>query len=101
MLLLGSSRPIAPSSSFEPLIESRKAQNLASNDAVSVVIGWGSATVQLEGTARLLSKTEGDAYAEELRSKGEPDDCYFSITPTWLRYTDLKATPWDVTELDL
>lgn len=87
---------------------SRKATNIADNKNVSVVIGWDdNGTVQYEGTARRLSGEEADKYAEmyfaknplSKKYKDEPNECYYLITPNWLRFTSLKNYPWDVTEL--
>jgi general stress protein 26 len=89
---------------------SRKAHNIRNNGAVSVVIGWDmEGTIQLEGTARPLEKGEVDEFAEVLFMKNprsrayrdDPDEQYFLITPTWIRYTDVSQHPWNITELEL
>lgn len=75
----------------------RKAQNIAENDQVALVVGFdGSQTLQLEGNAIPLDeKDDADRiqlhfnkvpgarkYADESGQK------YYLITPTWLRFTD-------------
>jgi pyridoxine/pyridoxamine 5'-phosphate oxidase len=88
---------------------SRKAQNIKANSAVAVVIGWSNKTIQLEGTARLLSEGDDSSYSEQyflknkwaLKYKDEPHERHFVITPTWLKVTDTTTSPWDVAELEL
>ncbi len=81
---------------------SRKYHNLMANSAVAVVVGFEKpATVQYEGTAKLISGTELEtrlkAHFEKvpgakIYSQGV-DQVYFSITPKWMRYTDIEAEP--------
>lgn len=87
---------------------SRKYQNLQRNKAVAVVIGWDDTrTVQYEGVARELAKDEAEQYAELYFAKNPharkykdlPDQRYFMLTPTWIRYTNLASKPWDIIEL--
>ncbi len=88
--------------------KSRKYQNLKSNKSVAVVIGWDQGqTVQYEGEARELPQDELAIIEEYFWSKSpdakkhhsEPGQCYFMISPEWIRYTDLKVKPWKVIEL--
>jgi general stress protein 26 len=86
---------------------SRKYQNLQRDSRVSVVIGFdGSTTVQFEGTARQLigdellerQKAHFKKIPEVEQYKDEPGEVYFSITPTWVRYTNYHAQPWEIHE---
>jgi general stress protein 26 len=87
---------------------SRKYKNIKSDPRVAFTLGGATAeTIQLEGKARELLPEElpivkenywlKNPHAEEHHAN--PGERYFMITPTWLRYTDLRTTPWDVTEL--
>lgn len=84
---------------------SRKYHNLQSNNNVSVVIGWvNGKTVQYEGIARELSLEEIDRYTAIYFKKNpsaskyhdDPNERYFIITPTWIRYTDISLDPWEI-----
>ncbi len=88
----------------------RKYKNLQNNQNVSFVIGWDPAlgTLQYEGVARELSREEGLKYAEILVAKNpfskmfmeRPDQRYFLVKPTWLRFTDMSKKPEEVTEIN-
>ncbi len=91
--------------------DSRKARNIRVNPRVAVVIGWDEdapRTVQLQGTARELGGDETNHYAELYYTKApaarkyhsRPDQCYFLVEPTWVRYSDFTADTDDVTELN-
>ena len=78
---------------------SRKAKNISQNDRVAVVIGWtNEGTLQYEGTARLLTGSEAEKYAEiyyqkspgSRRYRDDPNERYFLITPGWLRFSQLQ-----------
>lgn len=79
----------------------RKYQNIANNPNVACVIGWDPKepiTVQYEGMARELSDEEAQTEGEILikknpfaaRFRGDPLHRYFTVTPRWIRYFDLK-----------
>lgn len=87
---------------------SRKYKNLSSNPNVSVLIGWDHAgTVQYEGIARELQGDEIDRYTKfhfakhpnSRQYKDHPDEVYFVIEPTWLRFTEVIYNPWKITEI--
>lgn len=87
---------------------SQKYQNLQRNQQVALTVGGDTAeTIQLHGVARELTTDEIDIVRDNYWRKNpssekyhtNPAERYFIITPTWLRYTDLRVTPWDVTEL--
>lgn len=80
---------------------SRKYANLKSNNRVSLVIGWEKdwVTVQYEGLARELSKSEWDTYLSIYHKKvpsaakyqSNPDQSYWLVKPVWIRYSDLSS----------
>lgn len=84
---------------------SRKYENLLTNPHVAFTAGAQSPeTIQFEGIARELDKSEMDLVRDnywkknphaEVHSKN-PDERYFIVKPTWIRYTDLRVDPWDV-----
>jgi pyridoxine/pyridoxamine 5'-phosphate oxidase len=87
---------------------SRKYKNLTMNSAVALVIGWDNGeTIQYEGNARKLRSDELDLIRDNYWVKNPQAEAYhqnsgeryFIITPTWIRYTDLKVEPWDIKEL--
>lgn len=89
---------------------SRKYQNIMNDPHVAFVVGWDNGeTIQYEGTARELSPKEHglvDEYyskksQESAKHRKNPDNRYFLVTPSWIRYTDLKHKPWDIHELTL
>jgi pyridoxine/pyridoxamine 5'-phosphate oxidase len=87
---------------------SRKYKNLQTNPKVALVIGWDNGeTIQYEGSVRELSPEEiglvrGTYWAKSPhteRNNENPGERYFIVSPSWIRYTDLKAKPWIVKEL--
>lgn len=93
---------------FDTLNSSRKYKNLKRNKHVSFVIGWDeNITVQFEGHAKELSDSElkeaKEIYfaknPEAKRWEAREGITYFSVSPKWIRYSDLNKTPWDVEEL--
>ena len=87
---------------------SRKYKNLKRDPHVAAVIGWDdSRTVQFEGIAEELSPEDlqlvRDTYWRK-NPKAEahnatPGQRYFKVRPTWIRYTNIGAKPWDVIEI--
>lgn len=86
----------------------RKAQNIRNNPLVSVVIGWDdNQTVQYEGLAKELSADEAIFYREKCFHKNpgskehskHPDERYFLIRPTWIRYSDFREEQPSIIEL--
>lgn len=94
---------------FDTHKTARKVLNIEHNPKVSFVIGWDkNITVQYEGMA---SKLEGEALknAQKMfwaknpkaeRWATKPGVIYYSVRPTWIRYTDLETDPWDVREFE-
>ena len=80
---------------------SRKYKNLTQNNKVAFVIGFGDGaiTVQYEGVAQELDQSEVDAYVEKYHTKApgaaifrfHPDQSYWKVAPTWVRYSDLSG----------
>lgn len=80
---------------------SRKYKNLQENNKVAFVIGWDkdSVTVQYEGIATEVLGAELDNYIELFHKKvpgavkfrDNPEQTYFKVTPTWIRYSDLSG----------
>ncbi len=95
---------------FDTLETSRKAQNLAVNPAVALVIGGLCAgeerTVQLEGVADRPMGTELDrlrrlyygVFADGPQRLGWPGLVYFRVRPVWIRFTDFTKSPAEVSE---
>ncbi len=91
---------------------SRKAQNIQDNHKVSVVIGTDFSkrqTVQIEGSATVLNG-DGLIHYQEIHFvknpyaknfKNDPNFIWIIIRPTWIRYTDITQSPWQVEELQL
>jgi len=86
---------------------SRKFHNLERDPHVSVVVGWDQGkTVQFEGIARILSKEEEGQWTEQhykirpeaLKYNSDPNERHFIVRPTWIRYTDLTKSPWEIHE---
>ncbi|HVX23982.1 MAG TPA: pyridoxamine 5'-phosphate oxidase family protein [Candidatus Saccharimonadales bacterium] len=89
---------------------SRKYANLKQNPHVAFTIGGETAeTVQVEGRARELDSEELHLVRDNYWQKNphakvhhqNPSERYFMITPSWIRYTDLRVDPWSVTEIKL
>lgn len=92
-------------------LSSRKYANLQRDPhiAVNVTDAENRLTVQYQGTAKVLSKEEFQARETEhfiklpgsLPFKDLPDQVYFLITPTWIRFSDCNPHPWQITEFTL
>lgn len=75
--------------------KSRKYANLTQNPKVSVVVGDGGGTVQLDGTADVLAN---DTYAAMVEAgkitalpgvdayRNDPAQVFVKITPSWIRF---------------
>lgn len=95
---------------FGTLKETRKYRNLKSDPKIAIVIGWDqSVTVQIEGIAH---ETMGELQEECMRihvikNPGSArymemeGQCYFKVTPRWIRYTDISVEPEFVFEVSL
>ena len=89
---------------FDTVSDSRKHANLERDGRASVVFsGPDEKTLQLEGTARLLSSDDAaDAELREIYYAAWPDGrdrlawpkiAHWCIRPTWARYSDFDAGP--------
>ena len=90
--------------------QSRKFANLQHDRRCSVVIGFSMpATVQLEGIA--IQLTEGldssqvklylERQPQAHKYASNPDQTWFLITPSWIRYTDYGSHPETIIETSL
>lgn len=93
---------------FDTLSPYRKYKNLQNNKHVAFVIGWDeNITVQYEGIAEELKDKDTQMYKqayfaknpEAKRWESREGIVYFKVTPTWIRYSDLRKHPWEVIEL--
>jgi pyridoxine/pyridoxamine 5'-phosphate oxidase len=95
---------------FDTSTTSRKYANLCADPRLALVIGWDlGQTIQLEGTAEVLSGPDLDVYKPDYFAmwpdgrdrEHEPDIAYVRVRPKWLRYSDFSGTPPRVEELRL
>ena len=87
---------------------SRKYKNLQKNKQVALVIGWtdDSITVQYEGLAEEVDKKDVPLCISLLQQKIPssikfstlPQQTYFKVTPTWIRYSDLSSSKEKIVE---
>lgn len=87
---------------------SRKYQNLQNNNKVAFVIGWEEdfLTVQYEGVATQIFGEELEKYVSIYHKKvpgatqyrNHPNQTYFKVTPTWIRYSDLSDDNHEIIE---
>jgi general stress protein 26 len=93
---------------FDTLASTRKHRNLRADPRIALVIGWGDATVQLEGLADF---PEGDelariracyfvAHPDGRDRLAWPGITHVRVRPTWIRYTDYAHDPPRIVELD-
>lgn len=94
---------------FGTYYTTRKFRNLKADSRIAVVIGWDeSVTVQIEGSAEELT---GELLDECKRIHVEknpssevyanmPDNRYFKVIPSWIRYTDISCFPELVIEVE-
>ena len=87
---------------FDTLASSRKAANLARNDAAALVIGWeGGVSLQMEGVARRPAGEDlanaKEAYFRQWPDgrarENWPDIAYVVVRPKWIRYSDYSGAP--------
>jgi pyridoxine/pyridoxamine 5'-phosphate oxidase len=95
---------------FDTLASSRKAANLARNDAAALVIGWeGGVSLQVEGVARrpagedLASAKEAyfGQWPDGRARENWPDIAYVVVRPKWIRYSNYAAGPPVIEEFKL
>lgn len=86
----------------------RKYKNLLSNKNVAVVIGGKEhITVQYEGVAEELEGEEYNKLTEIFYAKNptarrfeeDPNERFFKITPSWIRYTNYENNPSEIFEI--
>ena len=97
---------------FDTVESTRKARNLRTNPAISLVIGGmepgGERTVQVDGTADLPAGDELARLKESYyrvfpdgaqRATSWPGLTYIRVRPTWLRYSDFSTPSPVIVEL--
>lgn len=90
---------------FDTVNTSRKYANLSVNSRVACAFGWEEwDTVQYEGIAEELVGKDKDMYRQMFLAKLPdakkwdvlPEITYFKVTPTWIRYTAMDTSPWEI-----
>lgn len=93
---------------FDTFSSYRKYKNLQRDARVAFAIGWDDdETVQYQGVAHQLSGGELKKYQSIHLTKlpkakkfvGMEQTRYFKVTPTWIRYSNLRVNPWEVFEV--
>ncbi|GIK84160.1 MAG: pyridoxamine 5'-phosphate oxidase [Patescibacteria group bacterium] len=95
---------------FGTFTTSKKYKNLQENPKVALVIGWDEEyiTVQYEGIATEIFGQEREKLVELYHKKvpsaagyhNHPEQTYFKIIPTWVRYSDLSGEEDKIYEFD-
>lgn len=90
---------------FDSYTATRKVDNLRANPRAALVIGWGEGmSVQVEGSAEILSGPERDVFgqvylAQFPGSRALADGfSIICVVPDWLRHYDTRPDPAVVTE---
>ncbi len=88
---------------------SRKYKNLQIHKQAAFVIGWSfdKGTVQYEGDVREVGEAEISKYRSIMAAKNpqaqkfleRPDQRFFLVTPTWIRFTDKSKKPDEISEV--
>jgi hypothetical protein len=97
---------------FDTVESSRKAQNLAVDPRIALVIGGmtdgDERTIQYQGVAERLQSTD-KRVVEELYFRVFPDGrdrlswkgiLHLRVRPKWLRYSDFRTSPPQIAEFD-
>ncbi len=91
---------------------SRKYANILTDNKVSLAVGWDNQTkqtMQIEGLATEVSP-EQRGEIEDIHCKKNPSSerfrgnlqqSYFLIKPTWIRYSDYSVSPQEVWEVEV
>lgn len=93
---------------FDTLNSSRKWANIKARPAIAVTLGWDTETVQLEGTAKELTGAALTPYQQAYFAVWPdgpdrlswPGITYFKVAPRWLRYSDFRAMPPRLLEIN-
>lgn len=91
--------------------DSRKSHNIDRDDRVAMTVTDPERriTVQLQGTATKLTHADFESlYAKEhyrlrpnsLPFKDAPGQCHILIKPTHIKFSDVAAKPWAITEFN-
>lgn len=94
---------------FGTFDSARKYRNLRENSKVSLVIGWEHGrTVQYEGEAWEITDSAEIEDCKRVHLAKIPsaakyvsaaEEKFFKIKPSWVRYSDLSADPWEIWEI--
>jgi hypothetical protein len=92
-------------------VHSRKSDNLERDSRLAMTVTDPDQryTVQYEGIARRLSSVEMLSFHDQhygklpgsLPFKDLPDQAFFLITPTYVRFSDCSIHPWLLTEISI
>jgi general stress protein 26 len=93
---------------FGTLVNTRKYMNLQHNPKVAFVIGSDRTVVQLQGVASEIIGEESVFYRnmhvvkhpESKKYFENPEERWFRVTPSWIRYTDHSVNPMDEFEIN-
>jgi len=94
---------------FDTLKTSRKYQNILSAPKMTLVIGWDDAqTLQVEGVADeptgaaldLLKARYFEVFPDGHEREAWKDIAYIRVKPTWFRYSDFRAEPPTIIEVN-
>ena len=94
---------------FDTLKTSRKYQNILSAPKMALVIGWDDAqTLQVEGVAdeptgaalALLKARYFEVFPDGHEREAWKDIAYIRVKPTWFRYSDFRAEPPTIIEVN-
>lgn len=81
---------------FDSKVAARKVANLAGNDRVAIVVGFGRVSLQIEGPAELLAGAERAAaasdYVEQCVTRPDLTDDFalYRVRPDWLRVYQVR-----------
>jgi pyridoxine/pyridoxamine 5'-phosphate oxidase len=86
---------------FDTVSNSRKHANLLRDPRIAVTFAAAEQTLQVEGTAFAVSRTDDATYREEYYRAWPdgparlawPDLVYWRVKPRWLRYSDYARGP--------
>ncbi|WP_418959219.1 pyridoxamine 5'-phosphate oxidase family protein [Streptomyces tritici] len=94
---------------FDTVDSSRKHHNLSTDPRIALVVGWGEATLQLEGLADFplgpelerLREVYFTAHPDGRERLAWPGITHVRVRPRWVRYSDFAQEPPLIEELTL
>lgn len=86
---------------------SRKYRNIQKHNVIALVFGFDETSVQYEGKTSKLEGEELNRYKTLFFSKNpnaqqyesHPEQIFFKVTPTWIRYVDFSSDPKEIFEI--